>query len=210
MNTPKKVITISREFGSGGRTIAKDVAEKMGYAYYDKELIKEVAEKTGFDPKYVEENSEDASGAPLFSFTGSVLPGTLGAMDGMSTADYLWVMQRRIILDLAQKGNCVIVGRCADYILKERTDTLNVFIHADLSQRAERIVRLYGDSEVKPEERLKTKDKKRKANYKHYTEREWGDSHNYDLCLDSGRIGLASCSTLIVALAKGVEDAQEK
>ena len=197
----KRIITISRQFGSGGRTIAKAVAEKLGYAYYDKELIEKVAEMTGFDPKYIEENGEYAPGKSIFSLASSYISSSR-VMGGMSAYDYLWVVQRNAILEIADKENCVIVGRCADQILKDREDALHVYIHAPLEARAERIVRLYGESEKKPEERLKEKDTKRSVNYKHFTGEVWGDSRNYDLCLNSENFGIEKCVELIVGLAK--------
>ena len=120
----------------------------------------------------------------------------------MSTADFLWSIQCRVIQQLAEDGPCVIVGRNADYILKDRTDCLNVFIHADLDTRADRIVRLYGESEKSPEARLQEKDKRRKINYQHYTGRTWGHANNYHLCLDSGTLGIDQCIELIVGLAR--------
>ena len=193
----KKIITISREFGSGGRTIAKAVAEQLGYKYYDKELIEKVADKTGFSAKFVEEQGEYAPNtAPFaYSFVGR-------GINGVSPEDYLWSAQRRVILQIADEEPCVIVGRCADYILRNREDCLHVFIHADMKKRAERIVKLYGETDKTPEKRLQEKDKKRKINYKYYTEQDWGMSQNYDLSLDSGVIGLDRCVDLIVELAQ--------
>ena len=197
----KKIITISREFGSGGRSIAKEVANRLGYKYYDIELVKQVAAETGFAPQYVEEQGEYAPGKNRFAyvFTPS---GTPGIMDGLSAADFLWTIQRKVILKIADEEPCVIVGRCADYILKDREDCLNIFVHASKDYRADRIVRLYGESEKKPEKRLDEKDKKRSINYEHYTGREWGDVHNCHLCLDSGLLGQDNCVNLILALAK--------
>ena len=193
----KKIITISREFGSGGRTIGKIVADQLGYAFYDKELIEKVAEKTGFSPSYIKERGEYSPSASAFSYS------FMGrSHDGLSTDDYLFSVQRKIILDLAEKGDCVIVGRCADYILRDREDTMNVFIHADKKKRAERIVKVYGASPVKPEKRLDDKDKKRRVTYKSYTDRDWGDYHNYDISLDSGTIGLERCADIICQLAR--------
>ena len=119
----------------------------------------------------------------------------------MSVYDFLYVVQRKAILEVADQGPCVIVGRCADYILKDREEALHVFIHADEAFKAERIVRLYGESEKKPEERLKEKDTKRAVNYKHFTDRTWGDCRNYDLSLNSGKLGIDRCVDLIVQLA---------
>ena len=102
-----------------------------------------------------------------------------------------------MIRKIGEKGNCVIVGRNADYILKDREDAFHVFIHADMEQRAERIVRLYGESEKSPEARLQEKDKRRKVNYQHYTGRTWGVAQNYDLCLDSGVLGIEQCADIV-------------
>lgn len=197
----KRIITISREFGSGGRTIAKAVAEALGYAYYDKELVKQVAEETGFHEKFVELEGEYANSTSRLAYALSSHQ-THTATGGMSVNDYLWVMQRKVVLDIAEKGECVIVGRCADYILRDRDDVLNVFIHSDIQSRAERIVRLYGETEKSPEKRLEEKDKKRKVYYKHYTDGEWGKSQNYHLSLDSAIIGIDKCVEMIVDLAK--------
>lgn len=196
----KRVITISRQFGSGGRTIGKKVAERLGYSYYDKELIKKVEEKTGFSPEYIEEHGEYAPSKSFFALASSYI-GAPRVMGGMSAYDYLWVVQRNAILEIVENEPCVIVGRCADYILKDRKDALHVFIHAPMEARAERIVRLYGESEKKPEERLKEKDSKRAINYKHFTGETWGDSNNYDLCLNSETFGIDKCVDIIVELA---------
>jgi len=195
----KRVITISREFGSGGRSIGKALAERLGLAYYDKELVKQVAIESGFDPGYVEEHGEHAPSKSRFAYSLGV-PGTPGVMRGMSSSDFLWSVQRDVILKLADKEPCLIVGRCADFILKDRDDCLHVFIHADPAFRADRIVRLYGESEQSPEKRLADKDQKRKINYQHFTQQEWGMSQNYHLSLNSGVIGVDRCVDLIAEL----------
>lgn len=197
----KKIITVSREFGSGGRSIAKKVAEKLGYDYYDEALVKEVAEQTGFAPKYIEEEGEYAPGKSRFAYA-LLTPVAHGMASGISAPDYLWNKQREVILNIAEKGNCVIVGRCADAILEERDDVLNVFIHADTDYKAERIVRLYGETEKTPEKRLAEKDKRRKVNYNHFTGKNWGECQNYDISLKSSEIGEDACVDIIVNLAK--------
>ena len=193
----KKIITISREFGSGGRTVGKLVAEKMGYKYYDKEIIEKVAEETGFSKSYISRRGEHSPSASMFSYS------FMGrSYDGLSTDDYLFSVQRKIILKLAEEGNCVIVGRCADYILRNHEDVLNVFIHAPKAWRAKRIVEVYGSNSHKPERRLDDKDKKRRVNYKYYTDREWGDYDNYDLSLNTATLGIENCADLIAAIAQ--------
>lgn len=196
-----KIITISREFGSGGRTIGREVANRLGIPFYDKELVEQIALESGFSPKYIEENGEHAPSGSRLSYAFSH-QGVPGFMNGMSTADFLWSIQCSVILQLAEKGPCVIVGRNADYILKDRADHLDVFIHADLDYRADRIVRLYGESEKSPEARLQEKDKRRKVNYQHYTGRTWGQASNYDLCLNSATLGIDNCVDIIVSAAK--------
>lgn len=194
----KTIITVSREFGSGGRSIAKAAAEALNVPYYDKELIKQVAEKTGLSPEYVERAGEYAAGKNVLSY----LRSHHNFKDGMSVSTFLWCVQSEIILELAEKESCVILGRCADFILKDYPDALHVFIHAAPEFRADRIVRLYGESEKAPLKRLADKDGKRSAHYKHYTGRPWGRSQNYHLSLDSGVIGIEKCVSLIVDLAQ--------
>ena len=191
----KRIITISREFGSGGRTIGKLVAEHLNIKCYDAELIQKLAVQSGFDESYIKEAGEYAPGGFLASaFTDRSF--------GPTNEDRLWKMQYQIIRDLAEKEPCVIVGRCADFILRDRTDCLNVFIHAAMDKKVERIVKLYGETADKPEKRLMDKDKKRRVNYRYYTDREWGASQNYHLCLDSGEFGIEKCAQIIVDLAK--------
>ena len=198
----KKIITISREFGSGGRTIGRMVAEKLGYSFYDKELVKKVAVESGLHEDFIEQNGEYATAKNWFTYAFQSM-GTQGVMHGMSMDDFLWAMQRKVIADLGEQGNCVIVGRCADYILKDREDALHAFVHADIKARAERIVRLYGMTEKSPEKRLEEKDQRRRVYYKHYTDRVWGMSQNYHISLDSSQIGIQKCVDIIVDLAKG-------
>ena len=197
----KKIITISREFGSGGRTIGRMVAEALDIPFYDKELVEQIALESGFAPKFVEEHGEHSPGKNMLSYMFAP-QGVPGVMNGMSTADFLWNIQCSVILQIADKGPCVIVGRNADYILKDRDDALHVYIHADMDYRTDRIVRLYGESEKSPEIRLQEKDKRRRVNYQHYSGREWGQAQNYDICLNSSTLGIEQCVALIVNMAK--------
>ena len=197
----KNIITISRQFGSGGRTVGRMVAEKLGIPFYDKELVEQISLESGFAPKFVEEHGEHAPGKSMFSYAFAA-QGVPGAMNGMSTADFLWHIQCSTIIQLAEAGPCVIVGRNADYILKDRPDVLHAYIHADMEQRADRIVRLYGESEKSPQARLQEKDKRRSLNYLHYTGRNWGAAENYDICLNTGKIDLEAAADIIVSLVK--------
>lgn len=200
----KRIITISREFGSGGRSIGRIVAEKLGIPFYDKELVDQVAVESGFSPHFVEEHGEHAPGKTLFSYA-FASHGVPGVMNGLSAADFLWNIQCNVILQIAEKGPCVIVGRNADYILKDREDCLHVYIHADMDYRADRIVRLYGESEKSPQARLAEKDKRRRVNYQHYTGNNWGTAQNYDLCLNSSHLGEDRCVDMIVDTFKSFQ-----
>ncbi len=204
----KQIVTISREFGSGGRTVGKRVAELLGVPVYDKELVKQVAVETGFDERFIEQQGEYTS--PWKGFFSYAFAGVNGSqpMNCMSAEDFLWAMQCRVILDLAKKGPCVIVGRCADYILRDRSDCLHVFIHANIPFRADRIVRLYGESEVAPEKRLEEKDKHRKAYYRHYTGKEWGHFTNYDVDLNTAVVGIERAARFIAEVAKNPDEAK--
>ena len=190
-----RVITISRQFGSGGRTIGRQVAENLGIPCYDQELIEQLAEKSGFTKEYIKEHSE-------YTERGGWLANALSgrAAGGMTNQDHIWVAQRELILELAAKGPCVMVGRCADYILQGQADCLNVFIHASMENRAERIVTMYGERDDAPEKRLRDKDKRRKAYYLFYSDTEWGRAENYHGALDSGALGIEKCVELIVNL----------
>ena len=148
-----RVITISREFGSGGRTVGKKVAQALGLPCYDRELLQKIAQESGFNENYVKDAGEYAPGgflATAFSHRGFA----------PTNEDYLWEVQYRVITELAAQGPCVIVGRCADYILRGKADCLRVFIHADLDFRARRIVEVYGEREASPEQRIRDKDRK--------------------------------------------------
>lgn len=189
----QRIITISREFGSGGRTIGKKLAEKLGIPCYDNELIQKIAAESGFNPEYIKAAGEDVPGG----FLASAFAHTAGAP---SNADYLWEIQFKIITDLAEKGPCVIVGRCADYILRDKADCLRVFIHADLPFRAKRIVQEYGERAESPEQRLRDKDKRRAAYHRFYTDMKWGHAQNYDITLNSGSLGIDRCVEILAGL----------
>ncbi len=184
-----RVITISREFGSGGRTIGKKVAEQLGIPCYDSELIQKIAEESGFDAKFVQEAGEYAPGGFLSNLSSRIF--------GPTNEDYLWKIQYQIISRLAGQGPCVIVGRCADYILRDKADCLRVFIHADAQFRARRIVQEYGERAESPEQRLRDKDKRRAAYHRFYTNMKWGHAQNYDLTLNSGTLGIDRCVEII-------------
>lgn len=188
-----RIITISREFGSGGRTIGRKTAEKLGIPCYDAELVQKLAKESGFAESYIKEAGEYApNGFLSYAFSDRVF--------GPTNEDILWKLQYKVITELAEKGPCVIVGRCADYILRDKADCLKVFIHADMAFRAERIVKEYGEREQSPEQRLRDKDKRRAAYHRFYTDMKWGYAQNYHITLDSGILGIERCVEIISAL----------
>ena len=190
-----RVITISREFGSGGRTIGRKVAQKLGIPCYDSEIIQKIAQESGFAEAYIKDAGEYAPGGFLASAFGN-------RSFGQTNEDYLWNLQYRIITELAEKGPCVIVGRCADYILRDQADCLKVFIHASMAFRADRIVREYGERKASPEDRLRDKDKRRAAYHRFYTNMKWGHAKNYHITLDSGEMEIDKCVDLICSMYK--------
>ena len=193
----KRIITISREFGSGGRFIGEEVAKKLGIAYYDKNVINEIAEKSGLSPEYIQENAELSPKKGMFAYA-------LAGRDitGRSVEDMVHEAQRKVILELAKKGSCVIIGRNADYILKDRDDVLNVFIHGNMPEKTQRIVRLYNLDEKKAVKMMADTDKRRMTNYNFYTEQKWGKASNYTLCLNSSQLGYDRCEKIIMECIK--------
>ena len=189
----KRIITISREFGSGGRFIGEEVAKKLGIAYYDKNIINEIAEKSGLSPEYIQENAELSPKKGLFAYAFAGRDIT-----GKSVEDLVYEAQRKVILELAEKESCVIIGRNADYILKDRDDVLNVFIHGDTPEKIQRITRLYNVEEQKAVKMMVDIDKRRMANYNFYTDQKWGKASNYTLCLNSSKLGYDRCEKIIM------------
>ena len=191
-----RIITIGREFGSGGRTIGKEVAKKLGIPCYDNEILIRMAEESGFTVDYVKNESEYATPS-IWTGSGYVTEHTFSLP---SNQDQLWAIQHKIITELGEKERCVIVGRCADTILEDTADLLKVFIHADFDKRAKRIVEKYGETEVPTEKRLREKDKRRALYYQFYTDRKWGSIDNYHVILDSGVLGIEKCVEIIASL----------
>ena len=201
----KFVINIGRQLGSGGKAVGEAVAARLGIGVYDKQLINLAAEQSGICPEIFEKADEKESRNLFATFIGylrSPFVGSEYSGSNVLSSDALFKIQSDVIRDLASRESCVFVGRCADYILKDNPDAFHVFVHAAPAFRADRIVRLYGESEKKPEERLRDKDTRRKVNYKHFTGREWGRCQNYHLSLDSGVIGVEKCVSMIVELVR--------
>ncbi|MCI6690564.1 cytidylate kinase-like family protein [Clostridiaceae bacterium AF29-16BH] len=191
----KKIVTISRQYGSGGRYIGENLAKAMGVPCYDEKLIDMVAKESGFAQSFVAEKGERMTGSLLFNIASSLsfANNVFSTNNGVTLQDEIYFTQNRIIKELADKGPCVIVGRCADYILREREDCLNVFIFADNESKIERAEKYFNITREEAPAVLKKKDKARANHYKYYTDQEWGMASNYDLCLNSGLIGIEGC-----------------
>ena len=193
----KRIITISREFGSGGRFIGEEVAKKLGVAYYDKDIIGKIAEQSGLSPEYIQKNAELSPKKGLFAYAFSGRDIT-----GKSVGDMVYEAQRKIIMEIAEKESCVIIGRNADFILKDRNDVLNVFIHGDMPEKTQRIIDLYNVEEKEAVKMMADTDKRRMTNYNFYTEQKWGKASNYTLCLNSSQLGYDRCERIIMECSK--------
>lgn len=192
----KKIITISREFGSGGRFIGEEVAKKLGMKYYDRDIIGQIAEKSGFSPEYIQENAELSPKKGLFAYAFAGRDIT-----GKSVEDMVYEVQRKVILEIAEKESCVIIGRNADFILNDRDDVLNVFIHGDKAEKVKRICKLYNVTEADALKMMVDIDKRRMTNFSFYTDRKWGMAGNYTLSLNSSELGYDMCEKIIMDCA---------
>ena len=190
-----KIITISREFGSGGRFIGEETAKKLGIAFYDREIIAKVADDLGLSEKYVADRGEYAPSKNIFSYE------FIGRdINGNSIADQIYSYQQKIIKELAAKEPCIIVGRSADYILSGRDDVLNVFIQGNKADKIVRIKEIYSKSDDEAAKMIKDTDKKRSVNYRYCTDQEWGSRKNYDIVLNSSTLGYDNCIDVISRL----------
>jgi len=210
----KKIITISREYGSGGRLIGKLVAESLGYDFYDKEIIDMAAQESGLSPDFIKKTEQNLSSGFLYNLLlGSSYSGTANGASSINgtqmlpLADQVFNAERKVILDLAKKGNCVIVGRCADYILNtsdeiDAKSLLNVFIYGNLEEKLKRIENLYKEPEQAAKKTIQQIDKRRANHYNTFTEATWGDRKNYDIMINSSTAGIEETARLISEIAK--------
>ncbi len=193
----KNIVTVSREYGSGGYEIGRMVAEKMHYDFYDKELIAHIADKFMISRSFVA-STEDKEISLKRNIFHEVFP-VLARSDN-EDADYIFREQGRFIVQLVEKGNCVIAGRRADFYLKDNPNALHVFFYADQDFKVERICRMEGCSEEEAAKKIADTDKRRRTSYEYVTGRKWADRHNYSLMLCTSALGLENCAALIVHL----------
>lgn len=195
------VITLSREYGSGGRYIGRLIAEKMGISFYDKSIIIGMSEKTGFSQEFIEDHEQ--SRGILSAFNN-------GYYNGLSNGDELFIKETEMIKEIADKKSCVIIGRCADYILRNRDNVIRIFIYGNMEDKVQRAVTYYGLDPENAEKTIRRRDKERALHYKHYTDREWADKENYDLCIKSDFWGVeetanAICQMILANIHSDVE-----
>ncbi|WP_312648523.1 cytidylate kinase-like family protein [Aminipila sp.] len=193
----QKIVTISRTYGSGGRIIGQKLAEDMGVPFYDKALIDRIAEETGFSKEMIENAEMKAKNSFLYTLATSLGGNGEAGIEGLSLNDKFFLAQVNVIRKIAEEGPCVLVGRCADYILRDMHDVTNIFICAEMHNRTQRAINEYGMDESTVEGEIKKIDKARTNYYTHHTGRKWGDVLNYHLTLDSGYIGVEDTIALI-------------
>lgn len=204
-----QVITIGRQCGSGEHTIGEQVAKQLGIPFYDRELIEMTAKESGFGKEFVEEQGEHRNSSMLYNLVKNLsYSRTMPSGNSEYLQDEIFFAQRKIITELAAKEPCVIVGRCADSILKETGNSLNIYIHAGKNFKAEHLMErnhVSYDEAVREMERL---DKRRASHYKYYTDQVWGLAENYHLCLDSSLIGIEKCVSVICDIYRSINAGQ--
>lgn len=197
------IITIGREYGSGGREIGKALAEKLGISFYDKQIISLTAEKSGLSPEFITNNEQRVRSGFMQNLAASA-----AYQSGFFSSQYLplsetiFISQAQVIRDIAAKERAVIVGRCADYVLSGRKNTVNVFIHAPIEDRVRRIMALYQLSEADAMKAIATSDKERGNHYFRYTDMKWGKAQNYDICVNSALMGVEKTAEMLAKLAQ--------
>lgn len=200
----KSVITISREFGSGGREIGQKLAARLGIQCYDKELLEEAAKQSGICEDLFHKHDETYTGSLLYSLVMGSYP---ASSDGKIYADMplnhkIFLAQFDAIKSIAEKGPCVIIGRCADYVLADFCPTIDLFIYGNMPQKKKRILERYDIEKNKAEDFIKKTDKRRASYYNYYSDRKWGVATHYDLCVNSSEIGIDKTVDLLEAYIK--------
>lgn len=191
----KFIITIGRQFGSGGRVIGKELAKRLGFDYYDKELLSEAAKVSGLDCSCFEQADEKE----LFSIPNILTSNwfSFGMGNSSMSSEYIFKCQSEVIEMIAQKGNCVIVGRCADYVLRNFPNCINLFLHAPIEARVERVMARDKISEKEATSVVKRHDKQRATYYNFFTDKTWGDGKSYHFSIDSSLLGIPETCDII-------------
>ena len=202
MNNPL-IITIGREYGSGGHQIGQAVAERLGVKFYDKQIISLAAQKSGLSDEFIANNEQRVRSGLMQNLAASAAYSS-GFFSGqyLPLSESIFISQAQVIRDVAARESAVIVGRCADYVLAGRENTINVFIHAPAEERVKRIMALYHLDEAAAIKAITTSDKERGNHYFRYTDRKWGKAQNYDLCINSALMGIDKTVELLVRFAE--------
>ncbi len=197
-----KIIAMEREFASGGNEIGKRVAKKLGIALYDRNLLIEVAKRLDIPAIYVEQLEETAPGSSIFNLSQTAFGGSQKGRTNLSLAERIFLEEKKLIEEIVEKEDCVIVGRCASYILRDRTDCLKVFVRADKDYRMKRAIETEKLAKDEADYFLRKSDKRRSDFYSTHTGWKWGDMENFDICLDSGTLGLDCCVDVLSGMMK--------
>lgn len=199
-NIQHVIITIAREYGSGGHLLGEMLSKELGIKLYDKEFIHLVAEKSGINEQYIKKNEQSIPSFWLKCILGRNSEQSLER--SLSSDDVLFVAESKIIQELAEKGPCIIVGRCADFVLRDYPNLIKVFCYSDLKSACVRCVQEYGVSEEKAESEIKRINHNRIAHYEYYTGEKWGEPHHYNLMINTGSIDLSVACNLIKSIYK--------
>ena len=195
-----KIFTISREYCSGGKTVGEMLAKKLGIPLYDKEFVDAMAQECGFSREFIEEVGEYATVTNSFLFSIAISTHMDGGVNMITAADRLYACQANFIQELADKGPCVIVGRCADYVLRDEPNAVHAFLYADFDTRISHMKEAGNLSPKEAAKMLREKDGRRRVYYKHYTGRNWGEPQNYDICLNTARLGLEQTTEILAKM----------
>lgn len=195
------IITIGRQFGSGGKEIGEKLAQALEIKCYDKELLSRASKESGISQELFENHDEKPTNSFLYSLVMDTYSFgySSAAFADMPINHKVFLAQFDTIKKIAQEESCVMVGRCADYALAEYPGTISVFIHADLDKRIRRLAKVYNLTDSAAKDQIIKSDKKRASYYNYYTSKKWGDSASYNLCLDSGVLGVEGCVEMIKA-----------
>ena len=200
-----KLITISREYGSGGRVVGKLVAERLGVPLYDKDIIDMAAKESGLSPEVIESAELQAKSSFSYTLSSAVSFGEGFSGEAISMNEKLFLAQFDVITEIGARGEGVIVGRCADYVLRDDPDVVNVFIYGEKEDKIRRCIEEYGDDEAEVEKKMATYDKARRNYYNYHTSRKWGEYKNYDLAINSSLVGEQGAADVICAFLDAKE-----
>lgn len=194
------IFTISREFGSGGHEIGEKLAKKLNIPFYDKEIIDKAAEETGFSKEFIQQHEQRYTSSLMFNLA----MGNYSRTGELPLHDQIDIVECDIIRNFAKEGSCVIVGRCADYVLKDDFECLNVFVYSDNASKLDRLQKKYSFDAKKAEKTAKEINRSRSKHYNYFTGKVWGDRANYDIMLNSSKYGIDECVELIASAAEKV------